>query len=96
MQFAIRMVGNSWYKTHDESAIASSRDLNEATFYDTEDAATTAAMLFTMAHPQWMRKVRVQSVRETVKPVIRCLNPQEKRSDRRIYKRLRIPHMVTC
>jgi hypothetical protein len=96
VRFAIRLIGNSWYRTHDGSAIASSSSLDEAQVFLSEQDATTTAMIVTMAHPQWMRKVRVQKVRCIHVPKIRCLNPEEKRSDRRQYERYSAPHYVTC
>lgn len=93
--YAIRLIGNSWYRSHAPDSVGSSRSLNEAMLYATEEGATTAAMILTMAHPQWMRKVRIQRVicREIRK--IKCLNPAEKNSNRRCYKQYKVEHWVT-
>ncbi len=96
MFFALRLIGNSWYRTHDSASLGSSHSLDEAKVFETEQDATTAAMIVTMAHPQWMRKVRVQKIRRIYVPRIRCLNPMEKRSNYRRYERYTVPHMVTC
>lgn len=96
VMYAIRLKGNSWYITHDETAIASSRDLDEARRYKTEKDAETGAILFTLSHGQWMRKVKVVKVREVTKSRVICLNPEEKRGQYRRYEMAKFPHWVTC
>ena len=96
MFFALRMIGHSWYRSHDNESIGSTHNLDEAMIFEDEQDATTRAMIVTMAHPQWMRKVRVQKVRTVSVLKIRCLNPEEKRSNHRHYERYPIKHWVTC
>jgi hypothetical protein len=94
--YAIRLKGNSWYIEHGKDAIGSSRDLDEARRYKTEKDAETAAILLTLSHAQWMRKVKVVKVREVTKSRVVCLNPDEKRSNYRRYEMANRPHWVTC
>lgn len=96
MRFAIRLIGHTWYKSHDATSIGSASSLDNATIYDTEEEATTAAMILTTAHADWMRKVRVHRVRVVMVKKVRCLNPTEKNSNRRVYRRYSFEHYVTC
>lgn len=94
--YCIRLIGNSYYIEHDETAIGSSEDLDKARRYKTSQDAETAAMLFTLAHPQWMRRVKVVKVRDITIEKVVCLNPDEKRSNYRRYEMAKFPHWVTC
>ncbi len=94
--YALRLIGHTWYKSHDATSIGSANSLDNATIYETAEEAETAAMILTTAHADWMRKVRVCRVRVVTAKKIRCLNPNEKRPDRRIYRRYSYEHYVTC
>lgn len=96
MGYAVRLLGRSWYVRHNQQEITDNYALDGATIYPSQKSAETAAIILTLAHADWMRKVKVVKVREIEIKKVVCLNKEEKRSDLRRYRMKTFPYWVTC